>query len=291
MGLWDGIEKAFDAADLNAEKICDADGEDRELRDLSLEGKSIRIYFKELKGRLIRCIEDADYVFGCVAWLTDFDILEALSHKKGVAIVVNKEDFLRPDRKVNGDTFRRRLHGLYGNLPGNTDRYEFNGIVRQLSVGSDPGVEAVRCCGVRTRDRFGPRMHHKFAVFARAVPRPASGRTYSCSCWKCCGEPPPVAGSLTEKFGGRHWDGMREILVRPGEVVDGEPWWPWQPYRVWTGSFNWTNNATRSFENAVVIDNDQIAKAYYQEFQQVLALSESLDWESDYVDPEWRIGT
>ena len=63
------------------------------------------------------------------------------------------------------------------------------------------------------------------------------------------------------------------------------------PYAAWTGSFNWTENATRSLENAVVIRDRAIVEAFYAEFQQVAALSEPLDWSSEYVDPEWRIGT
>ena len=63
------------------------------------------------------------------------------------------------------------------------------------------------------------------------------------------------------------------------------------PYKVWTGSFNFTNNAERSFENAVVLEEPSIVQAYFKEFQQIAALSEPLDWESEWVEPEWRIGT
>lgn len=53
--------------------------------------------FRNLKEELIACIKNADFVFGCVAWLTDFDVLAALAEKQGVNIAVQKEDFLRPD--------------------------------------------------------------------------------------------------------------------------------------------------------------------------------------------------
>lgn len=55
------------------------------------------VFFRDLKTRLIEQINRADYVFGCVAWLTDHDILTALGKKRGVQLLVQKEDFLRPD--------------------------------------------------------------------------------------------------------------------------------------------------------------------------------------------------
>jgi phosphatidylserine/phosphatidylglycerophosphate/cardiolipin synthase-like enzyme len=64
-----------------------------------------------------------------------------------------------------------------------------------------------------------------------------------------------------------------------------------RPVSVWTGSFNFTQNAVRSFENAVIISNPGIINAYIEEFEQVLALSEPLNWKHEYVDPEYRIGT
>ncbi len=62
-----------------------------------------------------------------------------------------------------------------------------------------------------------------------------------------------------------------------------------RPYAVWTGSFNFTHNASRSFENAVYIEDEKIAQAYVDEYVQLLALSESLDWESECAEPDMRI--
>lgn len=64
-----------------------------------------------------------------------------------------------------------------------------------------------------------------------------------------------------------------------------------KPYGVWTGSFNLTQNAERSFENAVYMTNKAIVRAYFEEFSQIMALSEPLDWSKDWMEPEWRIGT
>lgn len=65
----------------------------------------------------------------------------------------------------------------------------------------------------------------------------------------------------------------------------------YKPYAVWTGSFNFSDNGTKSFENAVVIEDVAIAEAYLEEWGQIAALSEPLDWSSEWMAPEWRIGT
>jgi hypothetical protein len=62
------------------------------------------------------------------------------------------------------------------------------------------------------------------------------------------------------------------------------------PYAVWTGSYNASFNATRSLENAVVIRNPDIAGAYFLEYAQIAAVSESLDWTRSEPSPEWLLG-
>lgn len=64
-----------------------------------------------------------------------------------------------------------------------------------------------------------------------------------------------------------------------------------EPYAVWTGSFNATENGARSRENAVYLRSPQLAKLYAVEWTRTLALSESLDWNSAYVEPDWRFGS
>jgi phosphatidylserine/phosphatidylglycerophosphate/cardiolipin synthase-like enzyme len=73
----------------------------------------------------------------------------------------------------------------------------------------------------------------------------------------------------------------------------GEPGWPYpdEPECVWTGSYNMTFNAQKSFENSVIIHDRDIAAAYAWEWSQILAFSEPLDWESRWCAPEYRIGT
>lgn len=75
--------------------------------------------------------------------------------------------------------------------------------------------------------------------------------------------------------------------------VESEPhtYMNYNPYEVWTGSFNFTKNAGSSFENAIVLKDVHLVKAFFSEFAQIAALSEPLDWESEWVQPQWRLGS
>jgi len=202
----------------------------------------VQVYFRNLSSALISEIKKADVVLGCVAWLTDFMIIDAL-REKDVAIVVQKEDFLRPDLGASSD-WKKRLHAKYNTLSCNIMRFFFkNNMIGSLSVAYDPTIEPIRCVGNYNRDKSPafPRMHNKFMIFAK----------------------------LTE--------------------VEGYP--TVVPYAVWTGSFNMTLNAQRSLENAVLLKDSVLVDAYFREFGQIFAISEQLDWSSDWIEPELRIGT
>ncbi len=201
----------------------------------------VEVVFEDHPARLIERIASAEVVVGCVAWLTHPAILAALA-KKPAALVVQKEDFLRPD----GATTKEQTRAAYARING-LERRQCRPLLASMCTSRDPTLDGVRCVGMRpTRNAESwVKMHHKFLVFGRFVEED------------------------------RDPDG--EVFV--------------EPYAVWTGSFNFTHNATRSFENAVYIADEKIAQAYFYEFQQVAALSEPLDWSSEYVEPEWRIGT
>ena len=64
-----------------------------------------------------------------------------------------------------------------------------------------------------------------------------------------------------------------------------------RPYAVWTGSFNFTRNAAMSLENALVLTDSSVVTAYFKEWGRILAVSELLDWKSEWCEPQWRIGT
>jgi hypothetical protein len=207
----------------------------------------VTVHFRNLEEHLLGHIRRSQIVVGCVAWLTSDTILRALASVPiGVSIVVQKEDFLRPDIG-SASNWKAELRQRYGRLKELPERHLLGGLVGSLSVCTDPTIQPVRCVGNHNRDKKTafPRMHNKFLVFC----------------------------DVTELQEG----GYSGVEIRPQTV--------------WTGSFNLTKNATMSLENALVLSDPSIVRAYFCEWEQVLALSEQLDWESDWCEPEWRVGT
>ena len=217
---------------------------------VSSDDKRINAYFRKIKPSLIEEIKMADVVVGCVAWLTDKEILEALSEKKAVSIIVQKEDFLRPDT----DTiyylkkWKSEMRCRYDGLKGNLNRDMFRNILSRVSTNSVAPIEAVRCVGYnKSKSSICPRMHNKFLLFCK----------------------------LVKEYDEQSDDEPKIVL----------------PYAVWTGSFNLTKNANNSLENALLIKDMKIVRAFFKEYGQICAISEPLDWKSKWVEPEWRIGT
>jgi hypothetical protein len=220
-------------------------GYGKELEDYSVVHGKTNVYFRNIKDHLIRYIKESDMIVGCVAWLTCPEILEAMAGKQ-VSIVVQKEDFLRPDTNAKGSEWKNKLRILYKNL-GMMELTDVD-VLYNLSYGGNDGVGGVRCAGNHNKDKHPafPRMHNKFLIFCK---------------------------SSEEANNTSHI----------GQTIC--------PYAVWTGSFNFSINAGNSLENAVVLRDRHILLAYYKEFNQILAISEPLDWESEWCAPEWRIGS
>lgn len=211
---------------------------------MTVKSAEVSCYFRDIEQMLIEKILSARVVVGCVAWLTSFAVLRALQKVEGgVSIIVQKEDFLRPDIGAK-DGWKRELRTLYDSIPMLPDRCSLAGLVGSLSVCGDPGIAPIRCMGNHNSEKSPafPRMHNKFLVFCSAD------------------------GSYEERY-------------------------TISPVSVWTGSFNLTANSRRSLENAVLITDAEIASRYYVEWEQILALSEPLDWETEWCAPEWRIGS
>ncbi len=146
---------------LNLISIPD-EGDGESQQDFSTETELTRVIFKNLASEVIRQINNHEAMVGCVAWLTEGNILAALANRPSL-IIVQKEDFLRPDGPFDKEHLRRS----YKNIPA-LDRSQVDGL--RLSYGGDPGSEAVRCVGVRpSRQTTNARMHHKFAVFGKLV--------------------------------------------------------------------------------------------------------------------------
>lgn len=242
-------------ADLNKSEILFDDEVTREpLEDYGVSAGGTEVVFRKILPKILELIQEADFVFGCVAWLTHPDILDALA-KKSVCIIVQKEDFLRPDLG-SGDAWRSWLRTKYKAIRCKTPRSDFDAALGSMNSGRDLEIEGVRCIGGYNRNHHPafPRSHHKFVVLGKFV------------------ELDP------------------DVPRRPEFCMNQKGQWGILT-AAWTGSFNFTKNGCASLENAVVLRQPEIARAFFNEFQQVAALSEPLDWESDWMAPEWRIGS
>ncbi len=221
-----------------------------------LDDKGSMIVFDDIERTLVSLIEEADLVVGCVAWLTSKDILKALSEKY-CQIVVQKEDFLRPDEA----TTNKKLSDLYNKLK-TLDRFQLPGIADKLSYCADPTTDPIRCAGNHNSNKKAahPRMHHKFLVFLKATT------------WT-----EQIEESIT-------FDGT----THPAYETECRRY---DPYGVWTGSYNMSYNASQSLENGIFLRQKEAAEAYALEWSHIFSISEPLDWTSEWCAPEYRIGS
>jgi HKD family nuclease len=235
--------------DLNSLRI-DCDGTTKALSDFSVDVinpsfDNVEILYHNIEERLVNLINEYKdgVIFGCIAWLTSRPILEAMAKCNSVQIIVQKEDFLRPDLNA-GNNWKTELQNFYSKLHFNSNRYECREPICDLSICGDPSVQPVRCIGNHNEDKIPafPRAHHKFLVFCR-------------------------------------FDKDKKYV----------------PTVAWTGSFNLTFNATKSFENVIILTdnsgNNKIINSFLQEHHQLFTLSEPLNWRDTWSTPEFRIGT
>jgi len=142
------------------------DGNQRDQSILKSVDTKVRVFFQSWKQELLKLIEEHDHVYGCVAYLTDIDILKALSKKQSVQILIQHEDFLRPDGKLT----KKHLQKAYDNLPradwhAMEDRRTLT-IADQISTNGQPAGHDDPILQVKSKDaKQGGVLHHKFLVF------------------------------------------------------------------------------------------------------------------------------
>ena len=129
----------------------------------NVELDEFELYIKDIKKELINKINIHDGpIVGNIAWLTDYDILEALS-KKTVQIIIQKEDFLRPD-SINDNKFIKSIKKLYNKFSGfdNMNLFDYH-----ISVCGHVEIPGVTCLGNLNSEKnpAHPRAHNKFLVF------------------------------------------------------------------------------------------------------------------------------
>lgn len=243
------------------------DGQPNHERDLTKDysgiSKSgdIEIIFRNINTRLIKEIKGLPknhVVFGCVAWFTDFNILKAMKGKS-YGIVLQKEEFLRPDKVIRTENGRfnwnKTLRKYYeeASHPTIPDEiilpFKFRSSIDDLNWYNCQGFGEFRCIGYIPENKNEkssiPRMHNKFLIFAE----------------------------------------FKKNKNDPGGNL--------LPYKVWTGSYNMSQNASNSLENVVIMTDEKVVQYYCQEWANLYINSEKLDWESEYFfpDDDFQIGS
>jgi hypothetical protein len=151
------------------EEIAEAIARSRKSNNGSSNAIKTSVYFRDLEDSLIEKIKQYPVVIGCVAWLTNPRILEALSTRERVSIIIQKEDFLRPD---TGSWSGEKLRMMYARLPcGVSHPYcsaeDWGDLIMRLNYNGSWESEPVRWMGefnTKKSPAF-PRLHNKFLVF------------------------------------------------------------------------------------------------------------------------------
>lgn len=221
---------------MNFELDNDLDGlnlNDFQKIDNKTTSRNVTVYFRNLKKELIEKIRSYDMVLGAVAWVTDYEILDELSKKKTL-LVIQKEDFLRPDMKSRlNEKDKLILKKLYSSFkPFDGTEVATGPFFQDLSK-KYQSIPPILCYGVYNKEKMfmTPRMHNKFITF----------------------------------------------LEKKGDL--------YYPKAVWTGSLNLTQLSIHSLENAVFIEDENIANAYAEEMQLLYLNSDSLNWNSSWINP------
>lgn len=233
-----------------------------EQQDHGCVSGQIEVIFRGHRARLVRLFKEAQadglVCLGAVAWLTDPTALDFMATVP-TSVVVQKEDFLRPDSAAieGGQRWKDQLRAQYEAV-ARSDRHcdlfirqNFPEPLGSQSLLGDQGIAGVRCVGPRNDRDPGavrqPLMHNKFLVFVKLRDFPDN------------------------QDGG-----------------DEQPEPLWEPRMVWTGSCNLSCQSHRSRENTVIIRDPVIASAYMREWADLMSLSEPLDWETEWVAPQWH---
>lgn len=136
--------------------------------DHSIASKNVEVFFRNLKEHLLEQILSADMVIGAVAWITDLDILMALAQKETL-LVVQKEDFLRPDlQSALTASDKATLHQAYDALqPFDGRKVPIGPFAQALYPDKLAHLAPVRSFGycVPTQMYRVPKMHNKFLAF------------------------------------------------------------------------------------------------------------------------------
>lgn len=119
-----------------------------------------QVYFNDIASVLVAHILEAEYVYGCVAWLSHADVLTALKQKKSL-IIVQQEDWKSPARSKAFQSYSELTPIPFEYL--NLLDPKLN---RIKATYASPAVRAIGSPEGSANSH--PRMHHKFLILEKS---------------------------------------------------------------------------------------------------------------------------
>lgn len=214
--------------------------------DYKTTSSGITCHFQNIDKYIAKYICQSDAVFGCVCWLTSQTIMNAMI-SVNTLMIVSKDAQIRPEICNSGrprDLAKLTLEN-YSKFSFDFDNFILPDEVKSIEKYKDQ-IQPVRCCGAYATDTQDETlMHNKYIVLCKAQ------RTKE-----------PTADTEQKKSHKRK-EHIKKILI---------------PYAIVTGSYNYCPAANNSFENAIFIRNEPIARAYLSNFFNIFMLSEKIPW-------------
>lgn len=132
-------------------------------RDTSTPHGVATAHFGQLRRPLLQFIDGSEIIVGCVAWLTERYILEALAARP-VALVVQKENWWKK-ADARGKALAQRYAALTGGLSASAFPEPLaTKTFRGKPVPNDAVLVPLACVGFGGASHHSPLMHHKFIV-------------------------------------------------------------------------------------------------------------------------------
>ncbi len=215
----------------------------------------VHICFNNIENIIIDKINKYDVIIGCVAWITNKNILNALLQKSTVMIVVQEEDYLLPDNNTifYKNSNKRWIRDLYTKLQ-NCNKYEYN-IRHKLGINiySSSQIAGVRRYGLMRHDSnvTYAKMHNKFIIGLNLVD--------------------------SKKLRWSNSDKDLTNFITSGEVI--------------TGSYNYTYSGSCSLENIICLTDINVLNAYFKQFGDIYVNSYELNFPSPWLPTRKSVDT
>lgn len=204
-------------------------------------------YFDLIEDHLIEHIKKASYVVGCVAWLTNSSVIDALASIKGAKIIVNKEEYLSSKMSAGKRAYYNYMREKYSTI---NDLFKIN---------------CTCCCKKITecekfKQTFGNIDIESCIKPMSTESRIVKGCTVLSSAIHACG--------IVNNFSKMH---HKFLIFMDDDMI---------PTGVWTGSYNFSRTSKYSLENAIYFNDEACSREYIKEFISIYPYSECSDWRS-----------